>query len=135
MFCESNFAKQIALIEAGKQEPIIKTGNLSSKRDYTDVRDIVKAYCSAISECDEGDVYNICSGNAISMQDVLDKLLSHTDMAIKHETDAARMRPSDVTVLLGDFSKFYNKTRWKPEISVDNMLLDLLNYWRDEVRK
>jgi GDP-4-dehydro-6-deoxy-D-mannose reductase len=135
MFCESNFAKQIALIEAGKQEPIIKTGNLSSKRDYTDVRDIIKAYCMAISESCEGDVYNICSGNAISMQEVLDKLLSHTDMAIKHETDISRMRPSDVPVLLGDCSKFYNKTMWKPEISVDNMLLDLLNYWRDEVRK
>ena len=132
-FAESNFAKQIAMIEKGKQEPIIHVGNLDATRDYTDVRDMVAAYLLAVEKCDPGDVYNICTGTTIKIGDMLDMLLSMSKVKVEIKPDPARMRPSDVPVLLGDNSKFVAKTGWKPAVPFKNTMEDLLNYWRERV--
>jgi len=132
-FAESNFAKQIALIEKGKQEPVIHVGNLDASRDYTDVRDMVRAYVLAVEKCDPGEVYNICSGSTIKISEMLKTLLSMTKTKVDIRQDPARMRPSYVPVLLGDNSKFVRKTGWKTDIPFKNTLEDLLNYWRQLV--
>lgn len=129
----STFAKQIALIEAGKREPVIKVGNLDSYRDFTDVRDIVKAYLLAVEKCELGDVYNICAEKTWQIKVVLDMLCSKSRVKIAIEQDPDRMRPSDVVLLLGDCTKFRKLTGWKPEIPFEKTLEDLLNYWREKV--
>ena len=132
-FAESNFAKQIALIEKGKQEPVVHVGNVDAKRDYTDVRDMVKGYLLAVEKCDPGDVYNICTGSTVKIADVLKLLLSYSKIKVEIKEDPDRMRPSDVPILLGDNSKFVAKTGWKPEIVFEKTMEDLLNYWRERV--
>ncbi len=133
VFVDSNFAKQIASIEKGKQEPVIMVGNLEAKRDFTDVRDIVKAYWLSLEKCESGEAYNICSGRSISIQEVLDMLLEMTDKEIEIQQDPKRMRPSDVMVLQGDYAKFHDATGWKPTISYKQTLKDTLDYWREIV--
>lgn len=132
-FVTSNFAKQIAMIEHDKQEPVIRVGNLEAQRDWTDVRDIVRGYLLAVEKCDPGDVYNICSGKGVRVGDMLELLLSHCRVRVKIEPDPARMRPSDVPVLIGDNQKFVKKTGWQPKILFEKTMLDLLNYWRERV--
>ena len=133
VFVTSNFAKQIVEIEKGLKPPVIYVGNLKAKRDFTDVRDIVEAYWLAVNKCKHGDVYNICSENAITIEKMLEMLLSMSRQKIKVEQDPARMRPSDVEVLLGDCSKFRRETGWKPKIKFEKTLKDLLDYWRELV--
>ncbi|HDP69322.1 MAG TPA: SDR family oxidoreductase [Actinobacteria bacterium] len=133
VFVSSNFAKQIAEIEKGLNDPVIKVGNLEAIRDFTDVRDVVRAYWLALEKGEPGDVYNIASGKGIKIKEMLDILLSLTDIKIKVEQDPARMRPSDVPVLIGDSSKFREKTGWQPEISFEKTLKDTLDYWRERV--
>ena len=125
----SNFAKQIAEIEKGAS-PVINVGNLDAFRDFTDVRDVVRAYLLAVEKCEYGEAYNICSGKTWKIREVLDMLLSFTNKEIKIVQDPARMRPSDVQILLGDSSKFRDKTGWKPEIPFETTMKDLLDYWR-----
>lgn len=132
-FAESNFAKQVALIEKGKQEPVIRVGNLDAQRDYTDVRDMVRAYLMAVEKCDPGDVYNIAVGKAIKIGDMLNMLIAMSKMKVTIKEDPARIRPSDVPILIGDNSKFVAKTGWKPEIPFEKTMEDLLNYWRERV--
>ena len=133
VFVESNFAKQIALIEKGKNPPVIYVGNLKAKRDFTDVRDMVRGYWLALEKGKKGEVYNICSGKTISVKEVLDILLSLSNVTPKIKQDLKRMRPSDVPILCGDNSKFVKETGWSPEIPIDVTLKDLLNYWRKMV--
>ncbi len=133
VFAESTFAKQIAEIEKGISKPVVYVGNLEAKRDYTDVRDMVRAYYLSVQKCQPGEVYNISSGNAWRIRDVLDMLLSMSSVKIKVVPDKDRMRPSDVEVLIGDASKFRKITGWKPEIPFQKTLEDLLNYWRKKV--
>ena len=131
VFVTSNFAKQIAEIEAGKKEPVIEVGNLEAKRDWTDVRDIVKGYWLAVNKCEPGEVYVLASGETRTVQAMLDTLLSFSDVKVEVKQDSKRMRPSDVEILWGDYSKFNKATGWKPSISFEKMLQDLLNYWRE----
>jgi len=131
VFVTSNFSKQVAEIEKGKREPVIYVGNLNAQRDFSDVRDIVRAYWLAVTKCEYGEVYNICSGKARKIQSVLDLLLSLSKVKnIEVKQDPTRMRPSDVEVLHGDYSKFKEKTGWKPEIPFEKTMEDLLSYWR-----
>lgn len=132
-FAESTFAKQIALIEKGKQEPVLSVGNLDAERDYTDVRDMVRGYVLAVEKCDYGEVYNICTGKAFKMKAVLDMLLSYSNVKVEIRQDPSRMRPSDVPILIGDNAKFVSKTGWKPEILFEKTMKDLLDYWRARV--
>ncbi len=132
-FVDSSFARQIALIEKGIQEPVIYVGDLSSKRDFTDVRDMVRAYWLLLEKGKPGDVYNIGSGNTRPMQDVLDMLLSMSKVDVEVRVDPARLRPSDVMILWADASKFMDATGWKPTIPYEQTLRDLLDYWRERV--
>lgn len=133
IFAESTFAKQIAEIEKKKKEPVIYVGNLEAKRDYTDVRDMVKAYLIGALKGKPGEVYNICSGKTIRIGDMLNLLLSFSKVKVSTKQDPTRMRPSDVPVLLGDNTKFFKQTGWKPEIPFEQTMEDLLNYWRERV--
>lgn len=132
-FVTSNFAKQIAAIEKGA-EPVIYVGNLDAQRDFSDVRDITKAYWLAINKCEPGEVYNICSEKAIAIRELLNLLLAMTDKDIEIKQDPSRLRPSDVQVLQGNCSKFKRQTGWEPEIPLEKTLQDLLNYWREGLR-
>lgn len=134
VFAESTFAKQIAEIEKGLREPVVYVGNLEAKRDYTDVRDMARGYYLATLKGKPGEVYNICSGKAWEIGDVLDYLLKQSSVKVTIKRDPARMRPSDVPILLGDNSKFVKQTGWKPSIPFEKTLTDLLNYWREEIR-
>lgn len=133
VFAESNFAKQIAQIEKGVQEPTIYVGNLEAKRDYTDVRDMVQGYWLAVKRCKPGVVYNICRGKAYSIKTVLDILLSYSNSKVKIKRDPARLRPSDVPILIGDNSKFIKQTGWSPKIPFEQTLKDLLQFWREKL--
>lgn len=130
VFVASDFAKQIADIEKGRKPPVLSVGNLDAKRDFTDVRDMVKAYWLALEKCEAGEVYNICSGRAWSIGDVLDALLGMTKAKIEVRKDPARLRPSDVPILLGDNTKFAKATGWQPTIPFEQTLKDMLEFWR-----
>ena len=132
-FVSSNFAKQIAMIEVGKQKPIIEVGNLNAIRDFTDVRDMVRGYWLSLQKGKPGEVYNICYGKGVTIKKMLDILLTFSDAKIKVQIDPKRLRPSDVEVLIGDCSRFKKQTGWKPQIPLETTLLDLLNYWRERV--
>lgn len=133
VFVSSNFAQQIARIEKGLSEPIIRVGNLDAKRDFTDVRDTVRAYWLLLKQGVPGDVYNIATNTAVAIKDMLNTLLSFSDLDIKVEVDPARLRPSDVPILQGDYSKTKNLTGWEPTIPFDKTLKDLLDYWRERL--
>ncbi len=132
-FVDSSFARQVALIEKGKQEPVISVGDLTSKRDFTDVRDMVRAYWLLLDKCEPGDVYNIGSGNTRPMQEVLDMLLGMSRVKVDVKVDPTRLRPSDVMILWADSSKFMEATGWQPTIPYEQTLRDLLDYWRERV--
>lgn len=134
-FVCSSFAKQVAEIEAGKLEPVIKVGNLLASRDFTDVRDTVRAYLYAVKKCDYGTPYNIASGETVQIQDVLVMLMNYSEKEINIEVDKTRCRPSDLPVLQGDATKFTEKTGWKRKYILDRTLLDLLNYWRERMKE
>jgi len=129
-FVCSSFAKQIAEIEKGLKEPMIKVGNLEAKRDFTDVRDIVRAYWLAIQKGETGEIYNICSERTVQIKELLNKLLELSSKKIEIMKDSQRMRPSDTPILLGDSTKFRKKSGWKPEILLAKTLKDILEYWR-----
>ena len=130
VFVASDFAKQVADIERGRKQPVVNVGNLEALRDFTDVRDMVKAYVLALEKCEPGEVYNICSGRAWRIQELLDHLLGMAKVKIEVREDPARLRPSDVPILLGDCSKFHAITGWKPTIPFEQTLGDMLEYWR-----
>ena len=135
VFVESNFARQIAAIEMGLQPPVVSVGNLKAKRDFTDVRDMVRAYWLALERGEPGEVYNICSGKAYPIEEVLNILLEYSSVKVRIQTDPERLRPSDVSILLGNSEKFRHATGWKPTISFEKTLEDLLNYWRSELQR
>jgi GDP-4-dehydro-6-deoxy-D-mannose reductase len=130
VFVTSNFCSQVAAIELGLQEPVIRVGNLDAIRDFTDVRDMVRAYWLAVTRGKPGEVYNIATGEGISIRDLLDKIIRMAQVEVKVETDPARLRPSDVEILIGDSSKFRADTGWEPRIPFDQTVRDLLDYWR-----
>jgi GDP-4-dehydro-6-deoxy-D-mannose reductase len=130
-FATSSFGLQIAEIEAGLREPVLRVGNLSARRDITDVRDVVRAYRLLVERGQPGRVYNVCSGHAYRVGDLLDALVGMSDVAIRVETDPARLRPSDNPIVLGDHSRVTAETGWSPEIPIETTLRDLLAYCRE----
>jgi GDP-4-dehydro-6-deoxy-D-mannose reductase len=134
VFVCSNFSKQAVEIELKKRPPVIYVGNLDAKRDFTDVRDMVRAYWMSLESCEPGEVYNICAGDAISISDLLNMVISGTGAKIEIRQDPARLRPSDVPLLLGDYSKFNKATGWKPQIPFSKTLADIMDYWREKLR-
>ena len=132
-FVCSSFAKQIAEIERDLKEPIIKVGNLEAKRDFTDVRDMVRAYWLAIQKGKVGEVYNICSRNEVSIKELLDRFLNMSKKKIKIIQDPKRLRPSDLPLLSGNSTKFKKQTGWKQKYLFEKTLQDILNYWRNKI--
>ncbi len=132
-FVVSSFAKQIAMIEAGQQEPVIRVGNLSARRDFTDVRDVVRAYYLVVTQGQPGEVYNIGSGRSRSIQGILDILVSLGRVAVHVEQDLARMRPSDTPEIRCDASKLQAVTGWEPTIPLEQSLRDVLDDWRAKI--
>jgi len=135
VFVTSNFCSQVAAIELGLQEPVIRVGNIDAIRDFTDVRDMVRAYWLAVTKAKPGEVYNIATGNGIVIREMLERLISLASVEVKIETDPERLRPSDVEILIGDASKFKADTGWEPRIPFDQTLRDLLDYWRTTLRR
>jgi GDP-4-dehydro-6-deoxy-D-mannose reductase len=131
IFVCSDFAKQIVDIERGVRTPVIRVGNLEARRDFTDVRDVVRGYWLALEKGKSGEVYNLCSGTSYRISEILDMLLSFAGVKAEVEQDAARLRPSDVPHLEGSNEKFRADTGWKPEIPFEQTLRDLLDFWRN----
>ncbi|HEY9759850.1 MAG TPA: GDP-mannose 4,6-dehydratase [Oculatellaceae cyanobacterium] len=132
VFVTSNFAKQIAEIEAGLRLPVIHHGNLDAKRDWTDVRDMVRAYWMSVHKCTPGEDYVIASGVTRTIRSMLDYLLSLSTCKIECKLDESRLRPSDVQVLWGEPAKFKKVTGWEQTITFEQTMQDLLDYWRKE---
>lgn len=132
IFVASDFCKQVAEIESGQKAPTLHVGNLSAKRDFTDVRDVVRAYGLLIQNGKSGETYNIGSGHAISIQELLDIILSLSATEILVSTDPARLRPSDIPIIEADISKLQETICWHPEISLKQTLFETLNYWREK---
>lgn len=129
-FVVPDFASQIAEIEAGTSKPVISVGNLKSRRDFSDVRDVVRGYELVLKKGKPGEVYTFCSGKDIPVERVLQVLLRFSKARIKIKTDPARQRPSEIPVLRGDFSKARRELGWKPFIKLEKTLADTLDYWR-----
>lgn len=134
-FVASDFCRQVAMIEAGLQPPLMKVGNLEARRDFTDVRDVVRAYVRLVLFGVPGETYNVGSGKAVRIQELLDTILSCTEMSITVERDPDRLRPSDVPVIEADTKKIYNAVGWRPVISLKQTVQDTLDYWREEIRR
>lgn len=132
-FVCSDWASQIARIEKGLAKPVIEVGNLSGKRDFTDVRDVVKAYSLLIEKGRRGEVYNVCSGKGVALREILDTLLSFSSQKIKVQVDSSKLRKADIPLLLGNKHKIVEETSWEPEIPLKKSLRDLLEYWRKRV--
>ena len=132
-FVAADFASQIAAIEAGQREPVMFVGNLSAERDFTDARDVVRAYALMLAQGEPGEAYNVGSGKGYSIQSLLDTLLSYSTTRIEVRHDPARMRPSDVPRRVGDSTRLRQRTGWEPLIPFEQSLLDILNDWRQRL--
>lgn len=130
-FVVSDFCRQTVRIECGRHDPVILVGNLSAKRDFTDVRDIVRAYSGLMSKGVSGQIYNVGSGKAVSIQSMLDMILKESKTEITVDIDKSRLRPSDVPVVEADTSKIKTDTGWQPVIPLEKTIADILDYWRN----
>lgn len=135
VFALSAFSKQIAAAELGLKDHVINVGNLKSVRTICDVRDAVKAYWLLVNECKVGDVYNIGGNRTLTIGEALDKLLTFSKLKLEVKVDPDLLRPSDVTLQIPCIDKFKNETGWEPEIPLDKTLQDILDYWRDELKR
>jgi len=131
-FAAASFAHQVAQIEAGKQPPLLRVGNLSAQRDFTDVRDVVRAYELAVLRGTPGAAYNIGSGRAVWLQTILDTLLAHSKLSIEVQPDPARMRPVDVPLVVCDAGRLHAATGWQADIPLEQTLADMLAEWREQ---
>lgn len=129
-FVTTDFAKQVVAIENGKKPPVLLVGNLSAKRDFTDVRDIVRAYFQLISVGKLGEIYNVCSQNAISIKKILDLIVYNSNVNIEVQLNKDRLRPSDVPIYEGDNKKIKSHVKWEPNSSFEETIIDILNYER-----
>lgn len=134
MFVTSSFAKQVALIEARRQEPVLNHGNLDAERDFTDVRDVVRAYWLALTCGQPGEVYNVGSGQGVSIRTVLEIFLAMARTPITSRLDPALMRPSDIPLVVSDPTRLRQATGWTPRLSLDQTLRDILNDWRARIQ-
>jgi len=132
-FVCSDWAFQIAQIEKKYKNPLIKVGNIDVKRDFLDVRDVVNAYILLMEKGEKGEVYNISSGDAISLREILAILLSFSAEVIEIEVDPKKKRKIDIPLLVGDCQKFRRMTSWERKISLSQSLHELLQYWRSQL--
>ena len=132
-FAASGFARQIAEVEAGRRDPEIVVGNLQAMREVTDVRDTVRAYRAILERGQTGRPYNVCSGRAMPISDVVEHFVARSRVRVRIRVDAARFRPNDLPIVLGDPSRIRDELGWQPLIPLEQTLDDLLEYWRGEV--
>ena len=132
-FVVSSFAKKIVEIEKGKRESVLPVGNLEARRDFTDVRDMVKAYILLMEKGILGEVYNIGLGKSFKIADILDQLISISGIKVKIESDKSLFRPIDNPDFVCNYSKLKSITGWVPEISIEKTLVDVINYWRGKI--
>lgn len=133
-FVCSDWALQIARIERGEVEPVIRVGNLDVRRDFTDVRDVVRAYLLLLKKGKKGEIYNICRGEVVSLREILKLLLSFSTSEIEVQTDSRKLRKVDIPLLAGNSQKIKKELGWEPKISLERSLKDLLEYWRKKKR-
>jgi len=133
VFAESSFAQQIAEVEAGRRRPVLQVGNLEAVRDFTDVRDVVRAYWALLERGASGEVYNVCSGRGRSIGDILRSLLEISGVHVDLQVDRERLRPSDLPSLVGDPTRLREATGWEPRIPLERTFRDLLDHWRERV--
>ncbi len=131
VFVVADFCKQVAEIEKGKQEPVIYVGKLSAKRDFTDVRDVVKAYALLVKGGKRGETYNVGRGHAVAIKDILNKIVSMSYKNIKVKVDENKLRPVDVPIIEPDISKIKEEVGWEPVIDLEQTLRETLEYWRN----
>lgn len=131
IFVVSDFCRQVAEIEKGLREPVMYVGNLSAKRDFTDVRDVVRAYALLAKHGEKGETYNVGSGNAKEIREILDLIIARSTKEIRIEVDPAKIRPVDVPIIEADISKINAVTGWNPEISIERTIEEVLDYWRN----
>ncbi len=129
-FLAPSVAKQIAAIEAGRLEPVLKVGNIEPQRDIMDVRDTVRAYRAMMQSASPGEPYNVCAGRPVAVKELIALFVKHATVPIRIEQDPARFRPNDTPLLLGDVSRLHRDTGWSTEISLETTVLDLLAFWR-----
>lgn len=134
-FVISDFCKQIAEIENGLKSPEICTGNLSAKRDFTDVRDIVRAYRLLAEKGVSGKIYNVGRGKAVSIEYILNTAIGLSEVPITHRLDPERLRASDIPVIEPDVSEIFSDTGWTAEISIEQTISDTLEYWREKLKR
>jgi GDP-4-dehydro-6-deoxy-D-mannose reductase len=133
-FVCSSFARQIALAERDPDRPEIRVGNLVSRRDFSDVRDVVRAYDAILQKGVPGEPYNVCSGKAVSIEEVLRILLSYSRREVRVSTDPEKFRPTDMPLLFGSSAKLQQQTGWEMLYNIHTTLLDLLDYWRAKIQ-
>jgi len=131
LFAASGFAQRIADIERGQWEPTISVGNLDARRDLMDVRDTVRAYRLMLERAMPGDIFNVCTGTAITIRELLDQLIARAKIPVTIVVDPARMRPNDTPLLLGDPTRIRETLGWVPRIPLEETVDDLLDYWRN----
>jgi len=134
-FVMSSMAKQFAEIEAGLRPPRLSVGNIQVKRDFTDVRDVVRAYIALLAKGRTGEVYNVCSGSAVLLADVVEKFRALCGTAVKIDIDPACVRANEMSIIQGDSSKIRKETGWSPQIALGKTVRDLLDYWRGKIRE
>lgn len=133
MFVVSDFCKQVAEIEKGLREPVMYVGNLAARRDFTDVRDVVKAYVKLIVQGEPGETYNMGSGHAVEIRKILDMIISMSVKEIRVEIDPNKIRPVDVPIIEADITKLHELTGWEPHIPLEQTIRETLDYWRMHV--
>ncbi len=133
-FVASDFARQVARIEQNLQPPVIRVGNLSARRDFTDVRDTVDAYVCALRDGGDQTIYNVSSGRSLPIQYLLDYFLSLSSKSIEVVVDPDKFRPADVAMLCGSFKRLHRDTGWQPGRAIDETLSGVLNYWRQQTQ-
>jgi len=133
-FAESSFARQIAEIEAGLRPAVLEVGNLDAVRDFTDVRDVVRAYWALLEKGEVGQVYNVCSGKGVRIGELLDSLITHSGAHVEVRVDPDRLRSTDVPAMVGDFGRLHAATGWQPKVPLSRTLGDLLDHWRERVQ-
>lgn len=133
IFVVSDFCRQVAEIEKGLRKPVMYVGNLSARRDFTDVRDVVEAYGLLAEQGQPGETYNVGRGESVSIEEVLKMILALSDKKIEVEIDRNKLRPVDVPVIEADISKINQLTGWKPKIPLDQTIQETLDYWRERV--
>ena len=134
MFAVASFCRQVAEIEAGLSQPVLRVGNLSAQRDFTDVRDVVRAYTLLLEKGRAGEVYNVGSGKAIAISNILEKIISLSHAQIRIEVDPERLRPVDIPLIEADIQKLVRDTGWHPVVPLEQTLQDTLSYWRSAVK-